>query len=439
MKLFRHLNCTRYNKPILLRELHKFVSPRPEIVIGNNTALFATLHGLKKHGVESHPDVTIIYPPFWLDEINADYYSEHWGQTIYGLPRIARELFKPLYAEYEEHEFIKWYQYQKLREKVVEILETVYQVPIYYGIPTIENISKDTITISVATNDGPLVIEKPISTHFYSWYRIPKKHSIQGMVQRPNFEIYKLPKNLVPDLDIISLGASLSTVWLAKHFSTSTRKIICLKSKSDKLPIDIPSNKSVDYSKITVLNIEDIEYGPIVDPKDSRGLKQQSNELLYIRHGSQEYRGIFYSSIGFEAGKIKGLDSLPLENITANSNKFSQWVSTKNLPVGSLFQSFAYWNEMTNNLEWVFEPQGYHKTGFPELLMKSVSVPLDIHFFNELEKRLNDFDNPLPESLEPTLLIEVYKSVYAPKSHDLEQFESEIKRLLENRTSFYLT
>jgi len=57
------------------RGLKLFNNPRPEIVIGNYSAIFGMLvtyvrHRMKYPNENVHPDLTLIIPQFWMDNIS---------------------------------------------------------------------------------------------------------------------------------------------------------------------------------------------------------------------------------------------------------------------------------------------------------------------------------------------------------------------------------
>lgn len=256
MRLFAYASRPLFQQA---RTLHKFSRPRSEVVIGSNTALFATLASLAKHGKAMHPDVTVFCPKFWMDSIHDDYLQEDWGQTIYGLPKVARELFLKLYPLFGDMDYIKWGQIKRLREEALDILITRYKVPVYFGEPVIEKLPDNSFRIEVIDNHGRQYwLNKSSDTWFYLCYNVPRKHPLAGIIQRPSTELYQKSRSSLPDdVDLVVLGASLSTVWIAKHFASSSRNIICLKRKADEINMTLPVNRDLDYSKIIPVNLEE--------------------------------------------------------------------------------------------------------------------------------------------------------------------------------------
>ena len=241
------------------RYLHKFNELKPEIVIGSHASVFALLATLARHGKEAHPDVRLIYPGSWFDHFHPDHNNKEWGQTVLGLPKIARDLFASIYPTHSNNDYVKWEQLREVKNATLELLTTVYEVPIYYGEPSIEVSLQDGFKIRLIDLNSEESYEffTPSQTHFYLWHRIPRKHQLMAIPQRPSTEIYQISTSLLPhDIDIVVLGAGLSVVWLAKHFATPTRKIVCLKRESDQLDTSIPANRLVDYEKIIQVDLE---------------------------------------------------------------------------------------------------------------------------------------------------------------------------------------
>jgi len=416
------------------RFLKIFKEPTPELAVGNFTAIFAIIAALKQHGTFQHPNLKVICPPFWLDAVSPRYGEENWGQTKEGLPKIARDMLEDIYPGLSSEQLLSWRQIQELRMTSLYALENIYKVPVLRGEPMIKKLNNGQfdITVTHGHQKTSWITEK--NTHFYLWYKEPKKFSIQGAIQRSSTEIYQYPPGALPsDMDIIVLGDGLSVIWLAKHFATlgSTRRIICIKYPHAQLNKDVPSNSGVDYNRIITIDSDKAQL--------SISNEDPHLAMVYSPERQETYRGLFFTAIGVETPKNL-IDAIPQEQLTSPDQWLaSRWIAPKNIPIGSLMESIARWFAITENLKWGFEPQAYHdaKKFFNEVIEENCSptLNLDIRYVDALGNTIMGFDNPLPEEKLRTFLLEIYKEVYSPTDDQISLFDKEINIFLDKRVN----
>jgi hypothetical protein len=193
------------------RKLHTFNPSRPEIVIGNNSAIFATLASLSRHPLSSHPNLTFICPEFWLDNVHANHQKLDWGQSILGLPRYARTLYQEIYPQYSSEKLISWGEFQQLRLHAKDKLNKLPNVRFIPGFPIITK-EQHSYRISVEESHNLEIFDAPSNTYFYNWVRRFVKHKLD-LPHRSHTELYKLPKEKLPRVAVV-IGHGESMVWL---------------------------------------------------------------------------------------------------------------------------------------------------------------------------------------------------------------------------------
>jgi hypothetical protein len=367
------------------RQLWNLTPPKPVIVIGNNTALFAVLASLQSHGTEKHPHLHLICPSFWLDFIHPYYWNEKWGQSVTGIPKMARDMFLNMYPTYAKNKFITWGQMQELRQTALHLIEHHYHIPIYHGDPNIKRLADGRFEIYIKnSSDQDKKLDMPSDTQFYFWYKIPNLHELEGIRQSPSTDLYQMhPSEIPEDKDLVVLGDGLSVIWLAKFFAnTSTkRNIICIKPKSGKLNLNVPSNACVDPKRIITLNTNESIIK--VSPEDPRMVR------VYSKVYQKEFPGFFYSAIGSEI-PYHLVKEVPQNQLMSPSQWIpSAWIAPKNIPRGSLMESILQWFAITNNLDWGAEPQSYHSAANQfNLFVKqhfSSQLRIDEKYFDTLD------------------------------------------------------
>jgi hypothetical protein len=413
------------------RSLWIKVPPTDEIIIGNNTAIFATLASLQNHGKDKHPKLKVIWPTFWLDHVHHHYLEEKWGQTVHGLPNVAKQLYLNIYPHHPQNDFITWGQYQNLRFAAKNIIENQYKIPVYHGDPVIERTTDGNFEIKVKSDNGAVQFSTAADTQFYLWYRVPNFYKIDGIIQKTITDIYRLsPHELSNDVDIITLGAGLSVIWLAKYFTNplSSRKIICIKHKDDQLNFNVPSNGCVSRKNIIEIDVETCEMR--ISEHNPKHVIIKSKEY------QKEFQGYFYSAIGhaLPASVVKNIPKAQL--MSPEQWVFSRWISPKNVPYGSLMESIIQWYEITNNLGWGGEHQNYHEDGNSFRLKLKEKFPselkIDERYFSAVAVALLDLNNPLPDSKLIQFFTNIYQDVYHPHDSQVEIFKNNLKELLED-------
>jgi hypothetical protein len=271
--------------------------PRKEVVIGNNSALFATAASLMAHAQKAppqnhHPDLHIIKPSHWLDNVLPEYFDSTWGQTMYGLPKFARDILHLAHPEHPPTKLITLGQFITLREVVINILKSGYNVPIYEGTPTIENSPNELFKLKIIDQNKNIQILFDEAAYYYNWYRIPRLHNLadKAMPNRSAALLYSQPREAAHDVLII-LGAGLQTAWAERNFRKS--RIICLRNPGDEIP-RLPANAEVNYSRIEYVNINTCK----IETLNSSGAIQLTSSELR----EKTIRGEFYEGIGYKAG-----------------------------------------------------------------------------------------------------------------------------------------
>lgn len=224
-----------------------------EIVIRNNSALFTKLASIDQQKSGDHQNVTLYCPRFQLDDVHSSHLQHSWAQNIYGSPWYVCKLFLEVHSRYLEDKFIIWQLFNELRQIALEKLQKK-GVQVLNETPKIH---RDDAELQLTTKAGITLRFDVRDTFLYNWYKIPRTHQIEGLIQRSNTDLYKIDPMHLPST-IIILGYSLSAVWLKKHFSMIN--LFYLNRKTDILP-KIISNYGVPYHQIeaNTFNLEDIQ------------------------------------------------------------------------------------------------------------------------------------------------------------------------------------
>jgi hypothetical protein len=430
MRLFRDKTISSKSRLLprtLSRSLHVFDPYRTEIVIGHNSALFATAASLIEHTKPKHPDLHFIKTPHWIDDVLPEYFNCLWGQTIYGLPKFARDLFHLYDKDHDPTKLITLGQFIGLRNVVYNVLLNDFKVPFYEGIPTIELTPEHGFRVTI--NKNGQIEEKSFGSdaYFYNWYRVPRLHNLKNkkVPNRSASLLYTKPRESAYDVLII-LGAGLQTAWVERNFKKS--RIICLRNPNDEIP-RLPANAEVNYDRIEFVDINSAD----IEPLDKEGAIFLSAPDL--KGGS--VRGEFYEGIGYEPARSlpKNFPKVSYEYIR-DRPEYSKFISTKNVPSGSLMESYLMWIELTNNLQWGYEPFAYHTDEFP-LMLISASNKKGIHlpdvYFNALESYIQSLDNPDPEVLQLDRLVEIYRYVVDNNDESVKKFREVLMEMDKKR------
>jgi hypothetical protein len=403
-----------------VRRLHDFYkSPRPEVVIGSNAAIFASLASLQRHPINAHPKLTFICPEFWLDSIHYDYRNLDWGQTILGLPRCGRELLKRIYPNYPDNKLLTWAEFQELRLFAKEELKKHSNLVFIPGLPTITK-ENSILKIHIENKGDKSLIEIDINAHFYNWARKFAHHAFKGIPQRSHTEIYKRPKDTLPTTLII-LGHGESMAWLEQHFPTIS--FINLKRPHDTIQ-DNPRYKKESFSRVLVI----VEPHYQILPNTSNPL---THATIYDLKSGKKYEGEFFTAIGLRSiPEITALIPKTSKDEIPNSNE--SWVHPKDLPVGSLLDSYMQWMESTNNLEWAYEPQAYHSKPFALLLskyMKNNNINVNVDFFNKLDHTIELLPTMVDDNSCFEIFVRSYKEVYNASKAETAKFQDVLRNM----------
>ncbi len=420
------LLSAKINNQILSRPLHIFNPPRKEVVIGNNSALFATAASLMEHTKKAHPDIHIIKPTHWLDNVLPEYYDCTWGQTMYGLPKFARDLLHLAYPNHDPTMLITLGQFINLRQAVYDVLKEGFNVPIYEGQPSIEQSSNNRFRVKISANAKSIEKLFDEKAYYYSWYRIPRLHDLDDKTipNRSASILYTKPRESAHDTLII-LGSGLQTAWVERNFRKS--RIICIKRPSDEIP-RLPANAEVNYERIEYVNSNTAK----IEALDKEGaIKLTAPEL------GNSIRGEFYEGIGYKPAPFftENLKNADYDYI-GDESKISKFVSTKNIPAGSLMEGFLNWIARTNNLPWGFEVFAYHADEFPIMLInaaKDNGIILGENYFRALEVYIQSLDNPPAESLQLGLMIELFRTVSGESDSTINVFSNLLHSLDRKR------
>lgn len=228
---------------------------------------------------------------------------------------------------------------------------------------------------------------------------------------------------------LIVLGAGMSAGWLVDHFFTENRKIVCLKRKKDVIKWDI------DHNKVIFVDVEKMTIMPDADHPTNR-IKVYSEEY------QSEFKGIFYSAIGFRPD-LDIVKNVP-EDQKTTINHFlydANLIAPKDVPAGSLMEDYLRWMEITLNLDWCWEPLHFNSNleyteGFPQLLKNNISVYLGPEFFNQLENTIIGKKGSLPEVEIIKLFVETYDMVYKPTKKNITIFEREFLEFLSKKPKY---
>ena len=409
------------------------------VIVGNNSMLFATLNSLKHHGSKQYPPITFIYPAFWLDNIHKDYYDLNWGQTVYGLPKIVRDMFFKYRPNYPQDTFIRWHEYQEIRNKSLEELFNNFHIESHKKEPkTITKSKSEQWIINFGFNDS---IEVPKNSFFYGWYR---KHLLTHGISNTHTKLYTLPRNEVPNPMFI-IGHGLSLVWLLKHFPE--HEIINFKKPDEQTP-NVPANKDVSvdqeikkgrlkiytsdkYEAVTnetgqIGNIVNIKTGEVVFSSGipifaATGLMPEHNIFKLLPEEQKILMPIFDQNGELIAPKDEATKELIKDIFTA----------PKNTPLGSLPQSYIYLMNLTNNMRWTSEPMFYYSQNQAECLKnnaKNFGIELHINFFDAIDEKVMALENALGYEQSITLYLDVFKTIYSPT--DIEELK--FKECLQN-------
>ncbi|MDF2529228.1 MAG: hypothetical protein K0Q57_108 [Gammaproteobacteria bacterium] len=414
------------NSPVdYARHLHLFDKPRPEIGIFNNSGLFFSAQSILEHrrhcrklGLpDPHPDVTIIIPPLWIDNIHRDYSSLHWGQRPRSLPWYVRNqlrfLPEPYKGSYSEHEPITWGTYIALRERFIRLLE-MQGVKIKYGIPKVIR-TQDRYEFILP--EGSFAISLDKQPHVYNSFRVPSTSHGLGIYvpEVSHTSLYHKPKSAAPKRAFL-IGGGRSAIWAAQHFEKTL--FACIKYLGEPYPLlsdeEMPANLLtvdkllIDNNKLKLrskssfdnyMELLDLVTGDVIDGPlyCSMGLRHRPDITAEVIQ-SEKYLTLFPRNIDY-----------------------GQLVAPEEVLVGSLIEATIRWAVVTGNMLWSYEPHVYYNKyveGFSKIIEEKYGIELHHSFFDSLRSIILGKDYNITKT--PAIpyistlgeLIDIYKKAY---------------------------
>ena len=422
-----------------MRKLHIFTPPRSEVLISNNSGLHFSLAALRKHGRDIHPDLRLIVPPFWLDNVLPEYNDLDWGQPAYCLPWFVREEFSRIYPTYPKDKKITWGQYKDLRTHTIEELKKT-GVNVLYGIP---EILKESDRYKLVVNNETFYV--PQNTHFYNSFReIRTEHKFNDIPKVSHTVLYKTPRDKVPKTAII-LGGGRSAIWIANHFPETL--FACI-TPNNKLPLftdeKAPDNLILfckdglatdDNGYKLIPNLDDNKHKAIIVETNKKGGK--SNPL---------FSGHFYAAIGLRQ-RLDITNMIASKSLTVYPGEKEwddDWIAPENVPPGSLMEATARWSVATHNMSWACETFCYHSNQFISIIMPKLQengLVLPYSFFDYLRSEI--ISRQSVTTLDET--IEIYKLSFKnaygedlPRG-SLELLEKTLRKIEEDRIEYHNT
>lgn len=432
----------RYLLPLIInstRKLHLFNHPKPEWLIANNSGLFFALAAIREHGIDMHPNLHTVIPPFWLDSILPEYHSLDWGQPAYCLPWFVREEFFHLNPTHPKDRKITWGQYKELRSYIIEELKAC-GVRIYTGEPNIEKTSNG---YNITTAQGKFNISE--QAHFYNAYReLKTDHELGNDFPKTlHIKFYQTPRNKAPRIAIV-LGGGRSAIWLAQHFPDT---LFACVSPQKELPLfkNEKQPENLMFFPKNGLATSDSNGFKIVPNTDNK----ENVMMVRIKSDGQLepiFDAPFYCAIGMRhRSEITAkVDKHQLTYFpVAKEDKWGEnWVAPIEVPVGGLMEATMRWAVATHNLSWAYETFCYHSNHFisiiiPKLEQKGITLPYT--FFDFL--RSDIISKNLITSLEET--IEIYQKSLSKAYGDtppkglLEELAHALNEIEEERLDYY--
>lgn len=393
----------------LQRGLHLFPEPHHEVAIVNNSGLFFTLASIRKHGIEAHPNVSLITPDFWLDKTHSDYDDLDWGQTPLGLPWFVRNEFNKIFKHQDRHAYIRWGQMKEVRRFVISELKG-YGIPIYTGIP---DISLDDDIYKIRATERTFSVPK-YRSHFYNSFRVANvDHKIDELndvnFRKPHTEIYNRSMQENSNCPISILGSNRSTLWVARHFPSIP--IACIAFQHPK--------KALFSGEVLPKNLS---FYPVSG--NSRDFYIEPSNVLsggiFIRSENQErysdFSGEFYCAIGLKhkpevTNSVEAFQKTLFPTGQENLDALGEWINPEEQPIGGLVEATSRWAYITNNLYWAYECYCYHESTSINVIanrFEQAGIILSDDFFDVLNAMI------LNQRTVPSLegLIDLYQKSY---------------------------
>lgn len=412
----------------------KFHAQTPRlVVVGNNAMLFATLDALNHHGADLYPNIDYVYPKFWLDDLHPEYFGLDWGQTMYGLPRTVRIRLQAKYPNYPENAYLRWGDFRDLRMRTLEELSKHKNVTLHMNEPVNIEPTAHGWNLSLATGKE---LSVPPKSFFYWWYRKPR---IGHGMSNSHTLLYTMSRTLVPNPMII-VGQGLSLVWLLKHFPEHT--FINIKRPGAKIP-HIPVNKDVDIEyeikrgRLQVFTSD--KYETVTDPTGVLGniVEVATGEMMF-KSGMPIFAAAGVIPDHNICKKIPRNQIVLMPDINTHGELLGpddakvrfllrdRFVAPADLLTGSLSQSYTFFMDLTDNMDWTSEPMFFYTKSRAERIKNHVDawgISLTVRYFDAIDDKIGSLDNPLNFEQALNLYIEIFKTMYSPSDIDTMKFK----------------
>lgn len=405
------------------RYLHNFPDKREQVVIGNHSAVLAALTVLNNHSRSRYGKVSVIVPPFWLENVHLEYLDLPWGQNISDLPWQAREIFKALYPNHPEDQLLNWRQAIHLRAEALKRLSDYCTIIYGKPEPLVKGKEGWEMLIQTETSTEKLFFSK--ETHFYNTYRvaagfIEKPRPVETEEAIPHTDLYRLPKQSISNTIVI--GSGLSVQWVRRDF------IGCPVVVVAKLPLpntpetqNIPDGVAVyDKETVDIIRVDGTNRFKLINRAD----------------GKELFEGIVAYATGFRFAteiteSVSEIDSQNLHAIMPNGSKelmlvgADEWNSAKKTPIGSLLQAVQLWMLRTQNVE-LLDLNSFHAPGFPKeftAYMVKHNIHLNLDFFESLREQFRSRAHSPTEPETVKIFLQAFKPIASSDEEKEKQFE----------------
>ncbi len=246
-------------------------------------------------------------------------------------------------------------------------------------------------------------------TFFYNWSKKYRPHDLDkfGIPQRYASEIYSVSPaefNSQDIRNIVLLGASPTAPWIKRDFpgiGIALIRNVNQDGKKDEIP-EIPGNKNIDLSDIVYFDKH--PDGRIFHAEKQVKIASNTDGLTFINYTSSknkeiEFVGHFFAATGLDPN-TELTSAVPADRKLELSRKMAGekggWVASKNIPMGSLKQSFSLFMSQTRNVAHGHEPEAYHRDDFRsifrEAFKKEFCATIPDKFFDRIDRYILDSD-----------------------------------------------
>lgn len=376
--------------------------------------------------------------PMWLEKVHSSHLDHEWGQTYLGFPKVFRDIFVKMHPNFPKEKFLRWKHILEVREQKISFLKEQHKqgniilsdfrhenIADYEGRTLFSPIVLEDGKYTMRTRQGETVFEisqENLGTvfNFLSVPRIsPFDLSKIGFKDRPHTELYQIPPSKVPRIIFVN-GMGLSSIWIKKHFPNSEIMVLAI-NKGENL-IMIPSNASVDYSQIKIVQLEDVTI-----PEDSEEIIEWvkiGDKKIYLKES-------YFTAIGYEPYE-EITKIIPKDNLVTLSDIKGSWIAPQNIPKGSLtHRLMSELNLMLFEPETFFELQFFLENTTLSVLKDRAyqrDIEISVKFFNDIEVEIQKLADPMDEKGELNLYLKVFEK-YHPTGQEKELFSELIQEM----------